>query len=168
MRFAAVLAMSLCALAAPALGQEGGTELISPILTTPDADDPWTAAEPERARVTHTALDLDLDFTNRRVSGTATLDVMVAPTIAVGSDQSAGFWRSSASGSVVVWVMNSQASKSFSRAMFLASAAARAAERSVRSPSSSPALTSSRLLRFDLPLVVSGKDSIATKAAGIM
>ena len=52
---------------------------ISPILTTPDAQDPHSHARPEVARVTHVALDLALDFDAKRVTGTATLDVLAAP-----------------------------------------------------------------------------------------
>ncbi len=55
------------------------TPMISPILTTADAHDPFTYAEPEVARVTHVALDLALDFKAKRVSGSATLDILAAP-----------------------------------------------------------------------------------------
>ncbi len=51
----------------------------APILTTPDARDVWTHAEPEVARVTHVSLDLDVDFTSHTLSGTATLDVLARP-----------------------------------------------------------------------------------------
>ena len=47
---------------------------VSPILTTADAVDTASFARPQIARVTHVALDLDLDFATRRVGGTATLD----------------------------------------------------------------------------------------------
>jgi aminopeptidase N len=53
--------------------------MVAPILTTPDARDPHSHARPEVARVTHVALDLGLDFEARRVSGTATLDILAAP-----------------------------------------------------------------------------------------
>ncbi|RPF72832.1 M1 family peptidase [Aurantiacibacter spongiae] len=52
---------------------------IAPILTTEQARDEFTYAQPTEARVTHVALDLDLDFEARRVQGTATLDVTAAP-----------------------------------------------------------------------------------------
>lgn len=52
--------------------------MISPILTTADARDPFTYAQPEVARVTHVALDLALDFAAKRASGTATLDILAA------------------------------------------------------------------------------------------
>ncbi|MED5543822.1 MAG: M1 family metallopeptidase [Pseudomonadota bacterium] len=48
----------------------------APILTTPEARDVWTHAEPEAARVTHVSLDLDVDFASKTLAGTATLDVL--------------------------------------------------------------------------------------------
>lgn len=51
---------------------------VSPILTTADAVDTASFARPQIARVTHVALDLDLDFAARRVGGTATLDILAA------------------------------------------------------------------------------------------
>ncbi|MBT0667863.1 M1 family metallopeptidase [Novosphingobium profundi] len=51
----------------------------APILTSPEAKDVWTHAEPEQARVTHVALDLDVDFKSHTLAGTATLDVLAAP-----------------------------------------------------------------------------------------
>ncbi len=53
--------------------------MVSPILTTPDAVDSATYAQPQVARVTHVALDLDLDFDAKRVGGVAELDVLAAP-----------------------------------------------------------------------------------------
>lgn len=53
--------------------------MISPILTTPDALDSQTHARPQEARVTHVALDLDLDFARKTVAGSAALDVLVRP-----------------------------------------------------------------------------------------
>ena len=80
MRFAASVLMLFSALtSAPALAQAEGTELVSPVLLTDDAKDPWTFAQPEVARVTHVALDLVLDFAGRQVGGTATLDVQAQP-----------------------------------------------------------------------------------------
>jgi leukotriene-A4 hydrolase len=79
MRFAAAVLLSLAALAVPASAQESEQTLISPILTGEDAKDPWTFAQPEVARVTHVALDLELDFGTKRVGGTATLDIQAAP-----------------------------------------------------------------------------------------
>jgi len=63
--------------------------IISPILTTDDAKDPFTYARPEVARVTHVALDLTLDFEGKSVGGTATLDVAAEPgedTVILDSD----------------------------------------------------------------------------------
>lgn len=54
------------------------TRQVSPILTTPDAVDDASYAQPRIARVTHVALDLTLDFAEHRVSGTATLDIDAA------------------------------------------------------------------------------------------
>lgn len=53
-----------------------GEPIVSPILTSDDARDPYSFAEPEIARVTHIALDLALSFENKNVSGTATLDIL--------------------------------------------------------------------------------------------
>ena len=64
--------------APPAASPSAPERMISPILTTPEAVDSSTYAEPQIARVTHVALDLDLDFAARRVGGTATLDVLAA------------------------------------------------------------------------------------------
>ncbi|HZF45149.1 MAG TPA: aminopeptidase, partial [Sphingomonadaceae bacterium] len=53
--------------------------IVSPILTSEDAKDPASFAQPEVARVTHVALDLALDFAAKTVSGTATLDILAKP-----------------------------------------------------------------------------------------
>ena len=50
--------------------------VIAPILTTADALDTSTYAQPQIARVTHVALDLALDFARNSVGGTATLDIL--------------------------------------------------------------------------------------------
>ncbi len=68
---AAALAISSLAHAAP--GE------IAPILTTPDAKDTRSFAQPQIARVTHVDLDLTADFDTKTVAGTATLDVLAAP-----------------------------------------------------------------------------------------
>ncbi|RIV77027.1 M1 family metallopeptidase [Pelagerythrobacter aerophilus] len=60
----------------PAVSAE---RLVAPILTTPDAVDSSTFAQPQVARVTHVALDLALDFERDRVGGTATLDILARP-----------------------------------------------------------------------------------------
>ena len=80
MRFAAsVLLLLSTAAAVPAMAQESEAPIVSPILTSEEAHDPWTFAQPEMARVTHVALDLELDFAAKRVGGTATLDVQAQP-----------------------------------------------------------------------------------------
>jgi leukotriene-A4 hydrolase len=65
------LAALLLASTTPVLAQS-----VAPILTTPEAKDVWTYARPATARVTHVDLDLDVDFTDKVVRGTATLDVL--------------------------------------------------------------------------------------------
>ncbi|MBY6129628.1 M1 family metallopeptidase [Qipengyuania aquimaris] len=49
--------------------------MVSPILTGPEALDTLTYAQPQVARVTHVALDLELDFDAKAICGTATLDI---------------------------------------------------------------------------------------------
>ena len=68
--FATSLAMTM-----PAVAR---ADEVAPILTGADALDSQTYARPQVARVTHVALDLDADFQNRRMAGTATLDVQAA------------------------------------------------------------------------------------------
>ena len=51
----------------------------SPILTTPDAHDALSYAEPQVARVVHVDLDLAADFSTHTMAGTATLDILAAP-----------------------------------------------------------------------------------------
>ena len=53
--------------------------MVAPILTTPEAQDTLTYAEPEKVRVTHVALDLALDFAAKRVGGTADLRILADP-----------------------------------------------------------------------------------------
>ncbi len=84
-RLAAPLALLLASTACttmeaapPATSALQPERMISPILTSPEAVDASTYAEPQVAWVTHVALDLDLDFAARRASGTATLDVLAA------------------------------------------------------------------------------------------
>lgn len=72
----ALAAVSLAALAAPAFAQQARP---APILTTPEAKDVWTHAEPQVARVTHVDLDLDVDFASKTLSGRALLDVLASP-----------------------------------------------------------------------------------------
>jgi len=51
----------------------------SPILTTQDAVDVLTYAQPAVARVTHVDLDLTADFAAKEMRGTATLSIIAAP-----------------------------------------------------------------------------------------
>jgi len=74
MRILPALAAAIV-IAAPAAAQTGKP---APILTTPEAKDVWTHAEPEAARVTHVDLNLDVDFASKTLSGVATLDVLAA------------------------------------------------------------------------------------------
>lgn len=72
MRFLAPLLAALM-LAVPAAAQK-----VAPILTTPEAKDTFTHAQPEIARITHVDLNLDVDFASKTLSGAATLDVLAA------------------------------------------------------------------------------------------
>ena len=74
MRILPALAAAIV-IAAPAAAQTGKP---APILTTPEAKDVWTHAQPEAARVTHVDLNLDVDFASKTLSGIATLDVLAA------------------------------------------------------------------------------------------
>ena len=51
----------------------------SPILTTPNAKDVLTYAQPTIARVTHVDLDLTVDFRAQVLRGTAALDILARP-----------------------------------------------------------------------------------------
>ena len=52
---------------------------IAPILATADAEDVHSYARPLEARVSHVALDLAIDFSARRIGGTAILDIARKP-----------------------------------------------------------------------------------------
>ena len=80
MRLAAPFLL-LFAAACSSAGEGEGEVIVAPILTSAEAHDPWTFAEPEVARVTHVALDLELDFETRSVGGTATLDILAEPGV---------------------------------------------------------------------------------------
>lgn len=69
-------ALAAFVIATPAAAQQAKP---APILTTPEAKDVWTHAEPEAARVTHVDLDLDVSFETKTVSGRALLDVLASP-----------------------------------------------------------------------------------------
>jgi aminopeptidase N len=80
---AAVLLLTACERAdeAPTANNslEAEAPKVAPILTTPDAVDVHSFAKPQEARVTHVALDLNVDFDTKRVGGTATLDIERRP-----------------------------------------------------------------------------------------
>ena len=57
----------------------GGKAQVAAVLATPDARDIHSYARPLEARVTHVALDLDVDFAAKRIGGTATLDIERKP-----------------------------------------------------------------------------------------
>jgi leukotriene-A4 hydrolase len=50
--------------------------VVAPVLTSPDAKDIHSYADPAAARVTHVSLDLTANFDTRTMQGTATLDVL--------------------------------------------------------------------------------------------
>jgi leukotriene-A4 hydrolase len=77
MRFLLPALGALMVTASPALAQHAAKP--APILTTPEAKDVLTHAQPQVARVTHVALDLTADFAAKVMRGTATLDVLAAP-----------------------------------------------------------------------------------------
>jgi leukotriene-A4 hydrolase len=80
--FAALLLMAACRMTGQDdAGQPKTAEAaaIAPILATPDARDVHSFARPLEARVYHLALDLGIDFTTRRIGGTATLDIARKP-----------------------------------------------------------------------------------------
>jgi leukotriene-A4 hydrolase len=49
---------------------------VAPILTTPEAHDGLTHADPQKARVTHVDLDLTANFHTHTMAGTAALDIL--------------------------------------------------------------------------------------------
>ena len=68
-------ALAALVITAPAMAQQAKP---APILTTPEAKDVWTHAEPQVARVTHVDLDLDVSFESKTLSGRALLDILPA------------------------------------------------------------------------------------------
>ena len=77
---ASALLLAACQGAGTPLPQpQAASDAIAPILATPDAVDVHSYAKPLEARVTHIALDLGVDFTARRIAGTATLDIQAKP-----------------------------------------------------------------------------------------
>ena len=78
MRFLAPILLLLAGACTPTGEAPETAGMVSPILTTADAKDPFTFAQPEIARVTHVALNLALDFDTQTVAGSATLDIQAA------------------------------------------------------------------------------------------
>ena len=80
-RLAATLSILLTTTACSTIGTPDALReaMVSPILTSADAVDTMTYAQPQVARVTHVALDLALDFDRKRVGGTANLDILARP-----------------------------------------------------------------------------------------
>ena len=78
--FALLLASTACTtMEAPAtIADAAPARMVSPVLTSPEAVDTLTYAEPQVARVTHVALDLDLDFDAKMIGGGAVLDLLAA------------------------------------------------------------------------------------------
>ncbi len=69
-------ALAALMITAPAMAQQARP---APILTTPEAKDVWTHAEPRIARITHVDLDLDVSFESKTLSGRALLDILPSP-----------------------------------------------------------------------------------------
>ena len=89
MRFALPFLLLFAAACSSAGEKEQEAPMVSPVLTSEDAQDTASFAEPEVARVTHVALDLALDFDAKSVSGTAVLDILAdddADTVVLDSD----------------------------------------------------------------------------------
>ncbi|WP_271438257.1 M1 family metallopeptidase [Pontixanthobacter luteolus] len=89
MRFLSAFSLLLLAACNPPETGDPSAPKVAPILTTEDAHDDQTFAEPEKARVTHIDLDLDLDFEREMVSGSAMLDIIAdkgVDTVILDSD----------------------------------------------------------------------------------
>ncbi len=79
--FGALMLLSACKAGDRQSAPEGDAAeaAIAPILATPDAVDVHSFARPLEARVTHVALDLNVDFDSKRIGGTAVLDIERKP-----------------------------------------------------------------------------------------
>ena len=75
----ALLAVMMIATPASAQNGQAPAPAVAPILTTPEAKDLWTHAQPQIARVTNVALDLRVDFGSQTLNGSAVLDILTAP-----------------------------------------------------------------------------------------
>lgn len=74
---AALLLLAACS------GTDDTSEVptVAPVLASADAQDAYSYARPLEARVSHVSLDLDLDFGEQSVAGTAVLDVIARPGV---------------------------------------------------------------------------------------
>lgn len=75
---AALFLLSACSLTGEAPAE---APKVAPILGSKDAQDVYSFARPQEARVSHVSLDLDLDFDKQLVSGKAVLDVLAKPGV---------------------------------------------------------------------------------------
>ena len=83
MRLILSVATAVSLFAAAACSPEAGQAPaeVAPILTSEQAQDEYSFAQPQVARVTHVSLDLSLDFAAKEIGGTATLDVLAAEAL---------------------------------------------------------------------------------------
>jgi aminopeptidase N len=72
-------ALALISLSSIVSAADAAPDAPSPILTTPEAKDVLSYAEPQVARVTHVDLDLTADFKAHVMRGTASLDILARP-----------------------------------------------------------------------------------------
>ncbi|MFN4112531.1 MAG: M1 family metallopeptidase [Sphingomonadaceae bacterium] len=88
--------------------------MVAPVLATPDSVDILTYARPHEARVTHVALDLELDFTGKTVRGKATLEFLARPgaqELVLDSDGLQVARVSDAAGKPLVWSIGQAAAE---------------------------------------------------------
>jgi hypothetical protein len=76
--FLAAALLAGCHVSDDAATQTAGDAPVPHILTTPEAQDVNSYANPLEARVTHVALNLNADFDRHVLAGTATLDIAAA------------------------------------------------------------------------------------------
>lgn len=81
MRFLALAPLLLLAACNASEAGDPAAPKVAPVLDTPEAVDNQTFAKPLEARVVHVDLDLDLDFAEKKVSGTAMLDLIAKPGV---------------------------------------------------------------------------------------
>ncbi len=78
MRILIPLSLALLTLTGCKSEPRDAERIFAPVLTTAQAQDEFTFARPQEARVTHVSLDLNLDFAAKEVGGKATLDIAAA------------------------------------------------------------------------------------------